>query len=408
MSGSERMAAHRRAGAVGTPPLLGTERPAPLGVGSIAGRPLPAGVRARMETAFGADFSEVTVREDGAAAAMDAAAFTRGEGITFHPGLYDPSSPEGLEVLGHELAHVLQQRADRVPGAGVTEDPALESEAHEAGRRAAHGQPVPATGQGGGPQRSGEVSGSHPAGTDVAQPAGPLDRFRSLFRRGGTPAAQPQPESPHQRIPPDLQVRETPYQPIPRYADENPYDTLPADFNERVSAEAENPYDTLPADFNERVSAEAENPYGVFRPVPRASDRPGGEESPYGVFRPSSVDPDDDPIYNTLPAEQLKELVEGPYQTIPPELRAQQDAARLARYGTRPPPPRPQLPAAPPLPPRPKLTTYPQAAPPLSPPVKHARFRLGALEQGRTGSGNPSLGAAPARGILRRPRGPRS
>ena len=46
---------------------------------------------------------------------------------------------DGLEALGHELAHVLQQRAGRVPGTGVTEDPALEAEAHEAGERVALG-----------------------------------------------------------------------------------------------------------------------------------------------------------------------------------------------------------------------------------------------------------------------------
>src|SRR4051794_21809909 len=121
---------------------------APPQTGSTTRRPLPAAVRARMETAFGADFSGVTVRADGAAAALGAAAFTRGETISLHPGLYDRydlHSPEGLEVIAHELAHVLQQRAGRVPGTGVTEDPALEAEARQAGAEAAQGAPVTAS-----------------------------------------------------------------------------------------------------------------------------------------------------------------------------------------------------------------------------------------------------------------------
>ncbi|MGZ4548557.1 MAG: eCIS core domain-containing protein [Blastococcus sp.] len=107
-------------------------------------RPLPDVVRTRMETAFGADFSDVTVREDAGVADQEAVALTTGSRVTFAPGEYDPHSPEGLEAIGHELAHVLQQRSGRVSGQGVTDDPALEGEAHEAGRRAASGQPVPA------------------------------------------------------------------------------------------------------------------------------------------------------------------------------------------------------------------------------------------------------------------------
>jgi hypothetical protein len=150
-----------------------------------------------MEAAFGADFSGVTVQEDAAAAAVDALAFTRGERITFHPGLYDPSSETGLEVLGHELAHVLQQRAGRVSGTGVTEDPALEAEAAEAGRRTALGEPVH------GPASRPEVTAAAaPAGSGataavVAQPMrGRLGKavgaVRNLFR-GGAPTPGPAP-----------------------------------------------------------------------------------------------------------------------------------------------------------------------------------------------------------------------
>jgi hypothetical protein len=175
-------AGRRRTTMIAPPAAAHQHRPEPdatrptasAGRSSGAERPLPQAVRARMEAAFGADFSGVTVREDGAAAAMDAVAFTRDETITFRPGLYDQydlSSPEGLEVIAHELTHVLQQRAGRVPGTGVVEDQGLEAEADEAGRSAPRGEPMRS--EAGGP--SGDIAPAAHAGgaapqTGVAQP----------------------------------------------------------------------------------------------------------------------------------------------------------------------------------------------------------------------------------------------
>lgn len=200
-------------------------------------RPLPSAVRSRMEAAFGTDFSEVRVREDDAAAAMHAAAFTRGSEIAFHPGVWDPSTRDGLEALGHELAHVLQQRAGRVPGTGVTEDPALEAEAHEAAARIGRGEPATqvVSGRGSG----GAAPAAATAGPAPAQPGRFGDLFRGLLGRDRPEEQQPEPV--HQQIPPDLQVRDTPYQPIPALLTtrgrgqgtpwsqmESPYATLPA------------------------------------------------------------------------------------------------------------------------------------------------------------------------------------
>jgi hypothetical protein len=78
------------------------------------GQPLPAAFRARMEPAFGADFSSVRVLEDPAAAAMGALAFTRGTDIHVAPGHHDPASQQGQELLAHELTHVVQQPQGRV------------------------------------------------------------------------------------------------------------------------------------------------------------------------------------------------------------------------------------------------------------------------------------------------------
>ena len=108
-----------------------------------AGSPLPDQVRDGMEQALGADFSTVRVHQGEAATNLGARAFTRGEEVHFAPGQYQPDTPAGQELLGHELTHVVQQREGRVQsvpqtkGAGVNADPALEAEADERGARAA-------------------------------------------------------------------------------------------------------------------------------------------------------------------------------------------------------------------------------------------------------------------------------
>jgi len=116
---------------------------------SGGGQSLPTVVQAKMEGAFGVDFSAVRVHQDASAEAIGAAAYTQGTHLHFAPGQYDPGSHSGQELLGHELAHVVQQSQNRVPtsvqGKGavsINTDPALEQEADVMGARAALGQPV--------------------------------------------------------------------------------------------------------------------------------------------------------------------------------------------------------------------------------------------------------------------------
>lgn len=118
---------------------------------SGAGQPLAAAVRGPFERSFAADFSRVRVREDEAVRRAGALALTRGEHVAFAPGSLRPDTHAGRELLGHELTHVVQQRAGRVAtpqgkGAPVVAEPALEREADEAGARAARGEPVTVAG----------------------------------------------------------------------------------------------------------------------------------------------------------------------------------------------------------------------------------------------------------------------
>jgi len=84
------------------------------------GGPLPSGVRAEMEQRLGADFADVRIHTDGAAAASAAAvgahAYTVGRDVVFGAGQFDPVSSTGRTMLAHELTHVVQQRSGPVAG----------------------------------------------------------------------------------------------------------------------------------------------------------------------------------------------------------------------------------------------------------------------------------------------------
>lgn len=88
--------------------------------------PLDGVVRARMETAFGTDFSRVRVHTHPHsqldAQIRGARAFTEGEHLTLGPAAAERTN---LDLLAHELAHVLQSRA-------AAEGPAAHTTAVEA------------------------------------------------------------------------------------------------------------------------------------------------------------------------------------------------------------------------------------------------------------------------------------
>lgn len=110
--------------------------------GTGSGRPMPEGVRQKMESYFATDFSDVRVHVGEQAPSIGAAAFAIGSEIHFAPEHYNPETSQGQRILGHELAHVVQQRNGRVQnpfggGVAVVEDPGLEAEADRLGARAA-------------------------------------------------------------------------------------------------------------------------------------------------------------------------------------------------------------------------------------------------------------------------------
>ncbi|MFC5741469.1 eCIS core domain-containing protein [Dyella tabacisoli] len=104
---------------------------------------IPRNLRAKMEYALDADFSDVRLHANSTRAShLQAEAFTEGRDIHMAPGYWAPDTSKGQQLLGHELGHVLQQRSGRVSatsqlgGSGLNNDPALEREADAFGRRA--------------------------------------------------------------------------------------------------------------------------------------------------------------------------------------------------------------------------------------------------------------------------------
>jgi len=121
---------------------------------------LPDGVKGKMEACFGTDFSDVNVHANSdKATEIGALAYAQGSDVHFAPGQFNPDSQKGQELIGHELAHVVQQKEGRVSakkqGAGmpVNNDPGLEKEADEMGVKAAQGKMADVQKKGSGVQK---------------------------------------------------------------------------------------------------------------------------------------------------------------------------------------------------------------------------------------------------------------
>jgi len=131
------------------------------------GTALPEEVQGKMENSMGHDFSNVDIHENSDKATnLGAKAYAQGNEVHFAPGQYNPESEKGQQLIGHELAHVVQQREGKVEptkkmgkGMSVNDDPALESQADKMGAKATKG--VAGTG--------GDISGNTDVGSPVVQ-----------------------------------------------------------------------------------------------------------------------------------------------------------------------------------------------------------------------------------------------
>ncbi|MEQ1567616.1 MAG: DUF4157 domain-containing protein, partial [Myxococcota bacterium] len=92
-----------------------------MGTGGLA---LPSPLQAKMEGAFGHELDHVRIHVGteaaDAAQAIAAEAFTVGSHLFFGPGMYQPGSSRGEQLIAHELTHVIQGDQGRLTGSGVS------------------------------------------------------------------------------------------------------------------------------------------------------------------------------------------------------------------------------------------------------------------------------------------------
>jgi len=112
-----------------------------------SGKGLPANLQTKMEGAFGTSFNELEVKTNSVQAQeIGAHAFAQDNEIHFAPGKYDPETTGGQRLIGHELAHIVQQKQGKVEpnfeGNNLlgNYEPGLENEADRLGQMAAKGQ----------------------------------------------------------------------------------------------------------------------------------------------------------------------------------------------------------------------------------------------------------------------------
>jgi hypothetical protein len=89
------------------------------------GRPLPEALKSRYEASYGRSLSQVRVHDDAVGASiaksLDARAVTVGSHIALASGQFAPHTTTGALLLGHEIAHAIQQSgsAEAAPDSGA-------------------------------------------------------------------------------------------------------------------------------------------------------------------------------------------------------------------------------------------------------------------------------------------------
>ena len=201
------------------------------------GRQLEPETRQRFEQAYGQPLDQVRVHTGPIAhatsASLNAIAFASGSDLFFTQNSYAPDSPQGLSLIGHELAHVIQQQYG-VAGDGDALRPADDLYERQADQLAARALETPlaqarATGTparaGGAVQRSQEDELRLP-GSPPSLPAASTWTPGEALRSAGAPGTQ----APPLASAPLLGARRPEDEPVQRVAAGNPTvsDSMPS------------------------------------------------------------------------------------------------------------------------------------------------------------------------------------
>lgn len=101
---------------------------------SVGGMAVPDELGVLLRSMFGVEPTGIHIHENPLPEALGAAALTHGAHIHLAPSACRPTTPDGLALLAHELAHVVQQRTGRArrstgEGPMLLDDALLEAEA---------------------------------------------------------------------------------------------------------------------------------------------------------------------------------------------------------------------------------------------------------------------------------------
>ena len=143
--------------------------PEPSGIINLAGGgrslDLPDTLRSRVRTQFGLNMDSLRVKESAQVADLGANAMAQGNIISFAPGVFNPNTSSGQEIIGHELHHITEQArglGSNIEGSNIHYNPSSESASDAAGRAFATGF------------AQGEGAGFAPSVTPVAASAAPV------------------------------------------------------------------------------------------------------------------------------------------------------------------------------------------------------------------------------------------
>ncbi len=107
----------------------------------------PENFMIQMQKSFQTDFSNVNIHKNSETAEkLGALAYTQGNDVYFAPRQFKPDTQKGKELIGHEFAHVVQQRQGKVqPNKQIgkfkiNDNSVLEKEADEMGKKVANNQ----------------------------------------------------------------------------------------------------------------------------------------------------------------------------------------------------------------------------------------------------------------------------
>jgi len=120
--------------------------PEPSGIINLAGGgrslDLPDTLRSRVRTQFGLNMDSLRVKESAQVADLGASAMAQGNIISFAPGVFNPNTSSGQEIIGHELHHITEQArglGSNIEGSNIHYNPSSESASDAAGRAFASG-----------------------------------------------------------------------------------------------------------------------------------------------------------------------------------------------------------------------------------------------------------------------------